>query len=233
MVDLVHEHRTTRHTTLPFVQADGVRRTYQQGLADVRAVVAATCSVHPGDRIALVGPSGSGKSTLLHLMGGLDTPTSGTLTWPGLGPSSSLRPRHIAIVFQTPSLLAPLNVVENVELPLLLSDIDADEARTAALDALERMQLHDLAAKLPEELSGGQAQRVALARAVAHRPKLILADEPTGQLDRVTADQVLAVLLSALDGSDTAVVIATHDPAVAARMDQVWSMQHGYLEVRV
>jgi lipoprotein-releasing system ATP-binding protein len=208
-------------------------RTYSRGKTPVVAVVSATCTIMPGDRIALMGPSGSGKSTLLHLLGGLDIPTSGTLTWPALGARETLRPVKVGLVFQMPSLLAPLTVVENVEIPLLLGQDSADKARAAALDALDRIGLRSIAEKLPEELSGGQAQRVAVARALASQPKLILADEPTGQLDHPTAQNLFDVLLASLEGTDTALLIATHDKAVAERMNTIWHMQHGILEGNV
>lgn len=163
-------------------------------------------------------------------MAGLDTPTSGTISWPGLGARETLRPRNVALVFQMPSLLPPLTVAENVELPLLLGGTDEDGARLVAVEMLQRMELLDIADKLPEELSGGQAQRVATARALATGARVILADEPTGQLDHATARRLLDVLLAALQGSDTALVIATHDALVAERMHRRWSMQHGMLE---
>jgi ABC-type lipoprotein export system ATPase subunit len=135
------------------------------------------------------------------------------------------------LVFQMPSLLAPLTVVENVEIPLLLGPASAEKARAAALDALDRIGLKSLAEKLPEELSGGQAQRVAVARALATQPKLILADEPTGQLDHPTAQHLFDVLLASLEGTDIAIVVATHDITVAERMHKKWQMQYGILEV--
>lgn len=214
---------------LAYIQNGG--RTYQRGKTPVVAVATATCALVPGDRIALVGPSGSGKSTLLHLLGGLDEPTSGSLAWPALGAREGLRPGKVAFVFQTPSLLAPLTVVENVEIPLLLRNVNAEKARATALEMLERMQLRSLAEKLPEELSGGQAQRVAVARALASQPRLILADEPTGQLDHPTAQYLFDVLLASLEGTETALIVATHDMTVAKRMHKVWHMQHGTLEV--
>lgn len=213
------------------VEAHGVGRTYRRGTATVVALASATCTVAAGDRIALVGPSGSGKSTLLHLMAGLDTPTSGQIAWPALGTRETLRPARVALVFQMSSLLPSLSVVENVELPLLLSHATGDAARTAARDALERIGLLDIADKLSEELSGGQGQRVAMARALAHRPRLILADEPTGQLDHRTAQHLFDALLAALAGTSTALVVATHDLAVAERMHTVWHLRHGTLEM--
>ena len=211
------------------VEAHGLGRVYQRGTTRVVALASATCRVQPGDCIAVVGPSGSGKSTLLHLLGGLDEPTSGSIVWPALGPRETLRPAHVAYVFQAPSLLPALSVVENVELPLLLGDGDATTERAAALEALSRLDLYALADRLPEELSGGQAQRVALARALASRPRLLLADEPTGQLDHATAAQMLDVLLASLDRTRTALVVATHDAAVSSRMHTVWRMRHGTL----
>ena len=132
-------------------------------------------------------------------------------------------------MFQMPSLLAALTAVENVEIPLLLGGIREREARLAALDALARLDLGEITEKLPEELSGGQAQRVAMARALAYNPRVIFADEPTGQLDHATASHLLDTLLAALEGTGTALVIATHDPLVAGRMSTVWQMQHGRL----
>ena len=152
------------------VRMDNIGRTYSRGKTPVMAVVSATCTVMPGDRIALAGPSGSGKSTLLHLLGGLDRPTSGSVSWPALGARETLRPAKVGLVFKMPSLLAPLTVVENVEIPLLLGQDSTEKARAAALDALDRIGLRSIAEKLPEELSGGQAQRVAVARALASQP---------------------------------------------------------------
>ena len=215
-----------------FVDMKNVGRAYLQGKTTVEAVESMTCEVVPGDRIAVVGPSGSGKSTLLHLMGGLDTPTKGSIIWPALGGKEDLRPGNVGFVFQTVSLIASLTALENVELPLLLLQVKSSEARTVAFTALENIGLGSIADKLPEELSGGQAQRVAVARALASRPKLILADEPTGQLDHPTAQHLFDVLLASLESSDTALIVATHDSAIAGRMNTVWYIEHGRLEVR-
>ncbi len=217
----------------PLVEVRQASRVYQQGNEPLTALKAASCEVYPRARIALVGPSGSGKSTLLHLMGGLEIPSAGTVTWPALGSRESLRPGQVAYVFQTPSLIPSLSVVENVELPLLLAGNPRhlqNGARTAALAALERIDLLELTAKLPEELSGGQAQRVGIARALAYQPKLILADEPTGQLDHPTAAHLFDVWLEALSDTDAALVVATHDMTVAERLDDVWQIRFGRLE---
>lgn len=211
------------------VKGDGVARRFQQGDAGVYALQPASFVIRPGDRIGLVGRSGSGKSTLLQLIADLDTPTSGQITWPGLGPHGALRPRHIGMVFQAPSLIPTLSALENVEVPLCLLG-DAPSPETEAMKALEAVGLAALADKTPDELSGGQAQRVALARAIVTRPKLILADEPTGQLDHPTARRTIDALLNSLRDTDTALVVATHDPSVAERMKTTWHMDHGKLQ---
>lgn len=211
------------------VRANSISKTYRSGDGTVAALMSATCEVEAGARIAIMGPSGSGKSTLLNAIGGLEEPTSGMIEWPSLGSVETLRPGKIAFVFQSPSLLASLNAVENVEVPLLLSGVREDKAREAALDALKRVNLIEIADKLPEELSGGQAQRAAAARALASGARLILADEPTGQLDHSTASALIDALLAALEGTDAALVIATHDPIVAGRMRSVWLLEHGVL----
>jgi ABC-type lipoprotein export system ATPase subunit len=214
------------------VRMADVRRTYLQGRTSIHALVAATCTVAPRERIAVVGPSGSGKSTLLHLMGGIDTPTAGLIAWPALGERETLRPFKVAFVFQTMSLISSLTALENAALPLLLAGIEVSEAEQTAFEALAAIGLEAAADKLPEELSGGQAQRVAVARALASHPRLILADEPTGQLDHPTAQQLFDVLLDSLEETDTALVVATHDAAIARRMNTVWRVHHGRLEVQ-
>jgi predicted ABC-type transport system involved in lysophospholipase L1 biosynthesis ATPase subunit len=210
------------------VEGTAVARRFRQGDRDVYALRPASFLVHSGDRIALLGPSGSGKSTLLHLMADLDIQSTGHLKWPALGPHGTLRPKHIGMVFQAPSLIPTLSAVENVEVPLRLAG-GKPTPRDVAMRALEAVGLAAVADKLPDELSGGQAQRVALARAVALKPRLVLADEPTGQLDQPTARQAIEALLGSIDGTDAALVIATHDPLVAERMNVTWLMDHGQL----
>ena len=211
------------------VKGDNVGRRFHQGGTDVIALRPASFLIHPGDRIALLGRSGSGKSTLLHLIADLDTPTGGQLTWPGLGQHGTLRPKHIGVVFQAPSLIPTLSVAENVEVALRLIG-DVSGPRRAAMKALEAVGLAGIADKLPDELSGGQSQRVALARAIVLKPKLILADEPTGQLDHPTARLTVDALLNSVEGRGTALVVATHDLSVAERMTTTWLMDHGQLQ---
>lgn len=222
------QHRLAAGASV-LVHCDGVARTYGSGSTATVALQPTRLTVDAGARIALVGPSGSGKSTLLHLMAGLDEPTVGSVTWPALGSRSQLRPGPVAVVFQGPSLLAPLTVLENVALPLVLGGATDSGARARASEALERLALGTLSEKLPEEISGGQAQRVAVARALAGAPRLILADEPTGQLDRENGAAVVEVLLAAAEHAAAALVIATHDPTVAAALPQLWHMDSGRL----
>ena len=208
------------------VELAAVGRQYPGGVVALRDV---DLRIDYGELVGVVGPSGSGKSTLLHLMGGLDDPTVGAVSWPGIGPRSGLRPGPVAVIFQGPSLLPPLTVEENVALPLILGAAAHGPAHIAARAALERLELLELADKLPEEISGGQAQRVAVARALAGEPSLILADEPTGQLDRASGAIVVDVLLAAAAHAGAALVVATHDPTVAARLPDVWEMHGGRL----
>jgi ABC-type lipoprotein export system ATPase subunit len=211
------------------VRVHDMARTFGNGPLAVVAVHGVSCEVHAGERIAITGPSGSGKTTLLNLFAGLDTPTTGAVDWPAIGSIDHLRPGPIAVVFQGPSLMFPLDVVENVALPLLLQGVERRSARSEAMAALERLGLASLASKLPEELSGGQAQRVAVARVLAGHPQLILADEPTGQLDHANAALVVDALVATATGLGAALIVNTHDRAVADRLDVRWSMNGGRL----
>jgi ABC-type lipoprotein export system ATPase subunit len=211
----------------PLVQAVDVSKTFGSGERAVVAVHDLTRTVAPGSRIAVTGPSGSGKSTLVHLFAGLEKPTTGTVSWPGLTTGQG-RPAHqIGLVFQGPSLLPPLSVLENVALPLVLQGMGEAEAHERAHDALRELDLDALAAKLPEEISGGQAQRVAIARVLATKPRLIMADEPTGQLDHATSEHVVEVLIEAADRLGAALVIATHDLLVVQRLPTRWLVRDG------
>jgi putative ABC transport system ATP-binding protein len=213
------------------VRCDRVTRVFGSDSSAVAAVRDLSCEVRPGDLVVITGPSGSGKSTLLHMLAGLDHPTSGKISWPGLGADDRLWPGSVGIVFQGPSLLPPLDVIENVTLPLLLGGAEPAEGARRAAAVLDRQGLSELSAKLPEELSGGQAQRVAVARAIAVRPRLILADEPTGQLDHANAGRVLETLLEAATSTGAALVLTTHDPSIARRFPCTWTMVDGRLTV--
>ena len=213
----------------PLVDCRDLACTFGVGSTAVVAVHGVTCALQAGGRVALTGPSGSGKSTLLHLIAGLQRPTAGVVTWPGLGGHPLAVPGRVGVVFQGPSLLPALDVAENVALPLLLGVTPPAQAAERAREALSRLWISELGPKLPEELSGGQAQRVAVARALASRPRLILADEPTGQLDHQTGRAVIDVLLHASRQHGVALVVATHDAAVADRFATRWVMRDGAL----
>ena len=216
-------------TDQPVLAISRVTRTFGAAAAPITGVAAASCVLEPGMQIALTGPSGSGKSTLLHLMAALDTPTSGTVSWPAFGDDRLAVRRRVGIVFQGPSLVPSLDVTENVSLPMLFGGIAESLAADRARAALVRLAIEDLAAKLPQELSGGQAQRVAVARVLAAAPMLILADEPTGQLDHTTGAKVIDVLLHACAESGAALVVSTHDPLIARRLPHEWTMRDGHL----
>jgi ABC-type lipoprotein export system ATPase subunit len=212
------------------VRATGLSRQFGNAHGAVVAVANATFEIGQGDRIALVGPSGSGKTSLLHLIAALDQPSGGFIEWPALGRAADLRPGLVAVAFQGPSLLPPLTVAENVTLPVLLAGGAPGAAAAAALVMLERLGLSDVASKLPEEISGGQAQRAGVARALMGEPRLILADEPTGQLNRVAAMQLIDVLLRQAEATGAALVVATHDAAVVERLPLRWTMTERILQ---
>lgn len=204
-------------------------RTFGSGLSAVVAVQGTTAQVVPEARIAIAGPSGSGKSTLLHLMAGLELPTRGQVTWPCFSTDGAERSQDIGVVFQSPSLVPALDVAENTALPLILAGVSEQECADRVAEALDLVGVSELAAKLPEELSGGQAQRVAVARVLAQRPRLILADEPTGQLDHATGQHLIDVLLTTAAQIGAALVVTTHDPTVLERLDTHWWMHEGQL----
>lgn len=204
------------------VTAREVTRDYRRGRTRVRALRGATVTVAKGDFLAVTGPSGSGKSTLLHLLGGVDVATSGEVRFLGrdlarlsVEERAALRLREVGLVFQRFHLLPMLAAIENVELPLAAARVPRRERRERAAAVLERVGLGDRLRHRPSELSGGQCQRVAIARALANDPALVLADEPTGELDTATSRRVLS-LLRELNAAGTTVVVATHDLELAA-----------------
>jgi ABC-type lipoprotein export system ATPase subunit len=212
------------------VRASGLSRVFGNGPSAVTALAEASFEICSGDRIGLVGPSGSGKTSLLHIIAALDQPSAGKIVWPALGPPEGLRPGPIAIAFQGPSLLPPLTVEENVALPVLLAGGSQEAAITAARELLEALGLSEIAAKLPEEISGGQAQRAGLARALAGEPSLVLTDEPTGQLDRQSAAALMDLLLEHVGRTGAALIVATHDMTVADALPLRWTMSQRRLE---
>ena len=219
----------TRQADEVLVELTNASRRYGKNPQGPKALDRASCVVTAGAAIAVVGRSGSGKSTLLHLMAGLDDPTDGTVTWPAFGHRPVSVPGALGIIFQGPSLLPPLDVLENAALPLILSGTEPASARIRAEMALASVGLAGFAPRLPEELSGGQAQRVALARVLTASPRLILADEPTGQLDAENAANVMDLLLECARRIGAALVVSTHDLTVADRLASRWTVTDGHL----
>jgi putative ABC transport system ATP-binding protein len=219
--------------TACLVRARGLRKEYGRGEGLVRAVDSVDLDVGSGETVAVMGPSGCGKSTLLHLLGGLDRPSGGELRLAGqridqMGERALARLRREAVgfVFQAFHLMDELTAVENVELPALLAGRSPRAARRRALDMLEQVRLADRARFLPSALSGGQRQRVAIARALVSEPLVILADEPTGNLDSAATLEVLR-LFETLHEAGQTLVIVTHDSRIAATADRLISMRDG------
>jgi len=218
---------------------DGVSRIYQKGKERVEVLHELDLEVPQGDFIAIMGPSGSGKTTLLNLLGGLDKPTGGTVT---VGDSelsalsnsqlSAWRSTHVGFIFQFYNLLPVLTAHRNVELPLLLTNFNAQERARRAAIALEIVGLADRAKHYPRELSGGQEQRVAIARAIVSDPSLLLCDEPTGDLDRHTADEILRLLQVLNRDHGKTIVMVTHDAQAADYANRTLHCDKGTLEAR-
>jgi putative ABC transport system ATP-binding protein len=217
----------------PILRAEGLGRVFSTRAGEVVACEAIDLEVYPGELLVVRGASGAGKSTLLRLLGGLDSPTSGEVWVDGRLYSSltqeqsvELRRDGLAFVFQSFGLIPVLTAAQNVELPLRMKNVDAAARDSRVAEVLELVGLTDHAAQLPEELSGGQQQRVGIARALAVRPRLLIADEPTAQLDSSNASIVMD-LLAGLAADGIAVVVATHDPDLAARADRVLELHDG------
>lgn len=226
---------TVTATASPLVSALDLYREYRLQGDVVHAVRGVSLDVEAGEFLALVGPSGSGKSTLLHLLGAVDAPTSGRVRLAGTDVSrlpeadrARLRLHRVGLVFQRFHLLPMLSATENVELPMAEAGVPRRERRERALALLERVELGDRARHRPGEMSGGQRQRVAIARALANRPSLLLADEPTGELDRATS-RAIYDLFARLNAEGTTLVVATHDLALAERAGRTVGMLDGKL----
>lgn len=221
----------------PVIEAEGVTKIYAGADAPVEALRGVSLSLAPGEFVAVVGPSGCGKSTLLHICGAMDRPTTGRIAMAGQfldqlddDGLTELRRRRIGFVFQFFNLLPTLTVLENISLPLLLTGVTATAAATEARNVTERVALSARAAHFPRQLSGGEAQRVAIARAIVHRPLLVIADEPTGNLDSRTGAQVLNLLAELNRERGVTVLLATHEAHVAAAADRVVHMRDGFIE---
>ncbi len=222
-----------RSSTHPILSAAGLGKEYGKGAALVRAVNDVGLTIASGESVAIVGPSGCGKSTLLYLLGGLERPTAGTIELAGERIDDSpetnlarLRRRAIGFVFQAFHLVDELTALENIELPALLAGASPRAARERARELLHQVDLEDRAEHLPSALSGGQRQRVAIARALANRPLVVLADEPTGNLDSTATTEVLRLFEQLHTGGQTLVVV-THDERIAATADRLITMRDG------
>ena len=217
---------------MAYLEVHQVRKVYQADGANVNALQGVSLMADPGDWIAFTGRSGCGKSTLLNLCGAMDFPTVGIVSIGGAVTShlddnalTQLRRKNIGFIFQSFQLLQTLSVVENVEAPLLLAGVE--QARAQATARLAWVGLKGYADRYPHQLSGGQQQRVAIARALVHSPKLILADEPTGNLDNATGESILDLLKRIADDSRAIILMATHSPEFAARANRVMTMRDG------
>lgn len=214
----------------------GLKKEYTRGDETISVLDDLDLDVEPGAFEALMGPSGSGKSTLLYLLAGLDRPTSGTVEVGGVRLDTlsdralaSWRAEHLGVVFQTYNLLPVLSAIENVELPLLFLSMSAAERRKRAETALKIVGLESRMHHLPKQLSGGQEQRVAIARAIVHDPELIVADEPTGDLDRKSADEILDLFVKLHTEFGKTILMVTHDPAAALRAGTCRKLDKGAL----
>lgn len=221
----------------PIIQVTDLVKTYDTGAVRVNALRGVSLSVAKGEMVAIMGPSGCGKTTLLNCVSGIDDPTSGSVRIEGteLGSmdddrKTSYRARRMGFIFQFYNLLPVLSAVENVELPLLVSDIKPAEARTRSAAVLDQVHLAEWQHHKPAELSGGQRQRVTIARALVNNPAIVWADEPTGDLDSVTADEIMTLMQDLNQTQQQTFVIVTHDPGIAARCHRTIYMRDGEIE---
>jgi len=217
------------------VEAEGLERTYASGTAPVAALAGLSLRVRRGEFLAVMGPSGSGKSTLLNILAGLERPTAGRVIVDGVDLAAldenglaRYRRGNVGIIFQAFNLLPRYRVIDNVAFPLLFAGVALDERRRRAAAVLDRLGMGPRASHRPSELSGGELQRTAIARALITDPALLLADEPTGNLDSANGEALL-VLLAELHAKGQTIVLVTHDPAIAARAERVIRMRDGRL----
>lgn len=217
------------------IRLEHISKIYHPGENEIRALSDVSLTIHKGEFVAIVGQSGSGKSTLMNLLGCLDTPTDGAYILEGSDVStlsdqqlSAIRNRQIGFIFQGFNLIPSLTALENVELPLIYRGVGREERRRAARESLERVGLSNRMRHRPAEMSGGQQQRVAIARAIAAHPPILLADEPTGNLDSTSGADVMDILRS-LNRDGHTVILITHDSGIAAAIDRVVHIQDGQI----
>jgi lipoprotein-releasing system ATP-binding protein len=221
----------------PVVEISGLTRSFQQGGVTIHVLRGVDLTVQPGEIVALLGPSGSGKSTMLQAVGLLEGGFGGSITIAGQQAEKSdgdarttLRRDHIGFVYQFHHLLPDFNAIENVVLPQLVAGKPASQAEARARELLSALGLAERLDHRPSQLSGGEQQRVAVARALANKPDLVLADEPTGNLDEATADKVLAEFIRLVRDEGSAALVATHNERLAKRMDRIVRLHEGHLE---
>ncbi|CAM2861766.1 lipoprotein-releasing ABC transporter ATP-binding protein LolD [Legionella worsleiensis] len=221
------------------LKSQNLVKSYNDGTALVNVLKGIDLTVAQGDSVAIIGPSGSGKSTLLHLLGGLDRPTSGSVSingvsWQKIGEKQrcQLRNQHLGFVYQFHHLLPEFTALENAAMPLLIAGMPVDQAEQKASEMLDHVGLLPRKEHKPAQLSGGERQRVAIARALVHQPDCVLADEPTGNLDQATATKVFDLMLDLNKQMNTALIIVTHDQAIAKRMDKILVLHEGTLAVQ-
>ena len=217
------------------LSCSGLWKVYEMGDEKVQAIRGIDLEIYKGEMVAVMGPSGCGKTTLLNIISGIDEPSAGQVfvaQKPLFGirddDRTDIRAKEMGFIFQKFHLLDVMNTIENVEIPLLLSGVNPDEARSLAKKSLEKVGLGDRLNHRPQELSGGQQQRVSIARAIVHNPSVILCDEPTGNLDSLTSSKVMELLVE-LNHSGATIVIVTHDPEIASLCSRIVKIQDGVI----